>query len=194
MRVIAGSARRLNLISPKGMSTRPTSDKVKETLFNIIAPELYDAEFLDLFAGSGAIGIEALSRGAKHCTFVEKDKSATECIRKNLETTRFSEKATVLPYDVFTCIYNLHCKGGYDIIFMDPPYDKELEKAVLKSLSGLDIVTDDTMMIVEASHMTDMSYVTELGFEIQRVKQYKNNKHVFIKRRTDEKSYLSGEF
>ena len=194
MRVIAGSARRLNLVSPKGMSTRPTSDKVKETLFNILAPELYDAEFLDLFAGSGAIGIEALSRGAKHCTFVEKDKNAIDCIRKNLSTTRFDEKATVVPYDVFTSIYNLRCKPSFHIIFMDPPYDKELEKTVLKSLSGLDIVTSDTMIIVEASHMTDMSYVTGFGFEIQRVKQYKNNKHVFIKRRADEKSYLSGEF
>ena len=79
MRVIAGSARRLNLITPKGMSTRPTSDKVKETLFNILAPGLYGVRFLDLFAGSGGIGIEALSRGAVWCTFVEKDKEAVSC-------------------------------------------------------------------------------------------------------------------
>ena len=72
MRVIAGSARRLTLVTPKGMETRPTSDKIKETLFNILAPDLYDVNFLDLFAGSGGIGIEALSRGACECTFIER--------------------------------------------------------------------------------------------------------------------------
>ena len=193
MRVIAGSARRLTLVSPKGYSTRPTSDKVKETLFNILAPQLYDAEFLDLFAGSGGIGIEALSRGARHCTFVEKDRAAVECIRKNLETTHFTECSTVIPYDVTGCLYNLHPHGGYDIIFMDPPYDTGLEKTVLTSLSRLDSVKDDTLIIIEASSTTDMSYVSGLGFDIQRIKDYKNNKHVFIKRRTDEKSDISGK-
>ena len=89
MRVIAGSARRLNLVTPKGNNTRPTSDRIKETLFNILSPMLYDVNFLDLFAGSGGIGIEALSRGAKSATFIEKDKEAVKCIKKNLETTHF---------------------------------------------------------------------------------------------------------
>ncbi|MCR5673317.1 MAG: 16S rRNA (guanine(966)-N(2))-methyltransferase RsmD [Lachnospiraceae bacterium] len=193
MRVIAGSARRLTLTCPKGMATRPTSDKVKETLFNILAPELYDAEFLDLFAGSGGIGIEALSRGAKHCTFIEKDKAAIDCIKKNLSVTRFTERSTLLPYDVTGCLYNLHPKDGYDIIFMDPPYDTGIEKTVLTSLSKLDIVKDDTLIIVEASIQSDMSYAQDLGFDMIRIKNYKNNKHVFMKRRSDEKSDISGQ-
>ena len=130
MRVIAGSARRLNLVTPKGMDTRPTSDKIKETLFNILAPHLYGIRFLDLFAGSGGIGIEALSRGASHCTFIEKDKEAVACIRKNLETTHFTDAATVLPHDVMTSLYNLRVKDKYDIVFLDPPYHNGLcEKA-----------------------------------------------------------------
>ncbi len=181
MRVIAGSARRLNLVTPRGMSTRPTSDKVKETLFNILAPDLYDAVFLDLFAGSGGIGIEALSRGSSHCTFIEKDKSALECIRKNLETTHFSDRADVFPYDVLTGLHTLHNKQTYDIVFMDPPYDMGLEEKTLRILSGSALITKDTLIIAEVSSATDMSYLSGIGFDMIRVKEYKNNKHVFIK-------------
>lgn len=182
MRVIAGSARRLNLVAPKGMSTRPTSDKVKETLFNIIAPRLYDINFLDLFAGSGGIGIEALSRGAKKAVFIEKDKAAIACIRKNLETTRFSEIAEVIPYDVLSSLYNLSSKEAFDIVFMDPPYDMGLEKQALTILGSSKLINEDSLIIVEASIDTDFSYVEELGLEISRIKEYKNNKHVFIEK------------
>ena len=185
MRVIAGSARRLNLITPKGMSTRPTSDKVKETLFNILAPGLYGVRFLDLFAGSGGIGIEALSRGAVWCTFVEKDKEAVSCIRKNLETTRFSDRAAVVPYDVLTSLPSLG-KEKFDIVFMDPPYDLGLEKRVLSLLAGSALIDADTLFIAEVSISTDMSYADSLGFEIVRIKEYKNNKHVFMKLKEED--------
>ena len=193
MRVIAGSARRLPLVAPRGMTTRPTSDKVKETLFNILAPELYDAKFLDLFAGSGGIGIEALSRGAASCTFIEKEKNAVAAIKKNLETTHFTDKARVLAADVTTSLYNLHPEGGYDIIFMDPPYGLGLEKTVLAELAKSGAAGDDTLIVIEASSDTDMSYAQSLGFEITRIKQYKNNKHVFARRRSDEKSDIPGQ-
>lgn len=180
MRVIAGSARRLNLVTPKGYSTRPTSDKVKETLFNILAPYLYDVRFLDLFAGSGGIGIEALSRGAKEAVFIEKDKGAVDCIKKNIVTTHFTDRTRVIPYDVLSSLYNLDNGVPFDIIFMDPPYDMELEKQVLSILSSSSLINEDTIIIVEASVETDFSYVDELGFKIDRIKQYKNNEHVFI--------------
>lgn len=182
MRVIAGSARRLNLVTPKGLSTRPTSDKVKETLFNIIAPLLYDIRFLDLFAGSGGIGIEALSRGAREAVFIEKDKNALECIRKNLVTTHFTENSQVVPYDVLSSLYNLDSKETFDIIFMDPPYDMGLEKQVLSILASSKLIGEDSLIIVEASIGTDFSYVNDLGFEVTRIKEYKNNEHVFIKK------------
>ncbi len=180
MRVIAGSARRLNLITPKGMSTRPTSDKVKETLFNILAPELYGVSFLDLFAGSGGIGIEALSRGAAHCTFVEKDKDALSCIRKNLATTHFEDKAKVCPSDVFGISSLLRGDGVYDIVFMDPPYDQGLEEKALSMLARSMMIDESSLVIAEVSAATDMSYATALGYEIIRIKEYKNNKHVFM--------------
>lgn len=180
MRVIAGSARRLTLVTPKGNNTRPTSDKVKETLFNILAPDLYDVKFLDLFAGSGGIGIEALSRGARYAVFVEKDKMAVECIKTNLQTTRFTECSRVVPFDVLGSLYNIENEGPFDIIFMDPPYDNGLEKQVLSILSRSKLVGEDTTIIVEASVGTDFSYLDELGFYAYRVKEYKNNEHVFI--------------
>ncbi|MBO4904823.1 MAG: 16S rRNA (guanine(966)-N(2))-methyltransferase RsmD [Lachnospiraceae bacterium] len=183
MRVIAGSARRLNLVTPKGMTTRPTSDKIKETLFNILAPELIQASFLDLFAGSGGIGIEALSRGAAGCTFIEKDREALACIRKNLETTRLSDKAEVIGRDVFTALYDLHPKKGYDIVFIDPPYASGYEKNVLNILSGQGILNEDAIVIVEASAETDFSFTDALGFDVTRIKEYKNNKHVFLRQR-----------
>ncbi len=181
MRVISGSARRLNLVTPKGMSTRPTSDKVKETLFNILAPDLYDARFLDLFAGSGGIGIEALSRGSSYCAFVEKDKDAVSCIRKNLETTHLADKAHVVPYDVLISVASLGNKR-FDIVFMDPPYDQGLEKRTLELLYRADIIDNETLLIAEVSISHDMSYVGDLGYEIVRIKEYKNNKHVFIRK------------
>lgn len=182
MRVIAGSARRLTLVTPRGFTTRPTSDKVKETLFNILAPDLYGVNFLDLFSGSGGIGIEALSRGAKSATFIEKDKEAVNCIKKNLVTTHFEDNSTVVPYDVLSSLYNLSSSNKFDMVFMDPPYDMELERQVLGILASSNIIHDDTMIIVEASSETDFSYLPTLGFEAYRVKEYKNNKHVFIRK------------
>ncbi|MBO4267225.1 MAG: 16S rRNA (guanine(966)-N(2))-methyltransferase RsmD [Lachnospiraceae bacterium] len=182
MRVIAGTARRLNLVTPKGMNTRPTSDKIKETLFNILAFDLPGVYFLDLFSGSGGIGIEALSRGAKFCTFIEKDKDALACIRKNLDTTGFTGKSEVMGHDVFSTLYNLHPKEKYDIVFMDPPYDSGFEKNALSILAHLDIISDEAVIIIESSKDTDYSFAEGLGFTVTRVKDYKNNKHVFLKR------------
>ena len=131
MRVIAGSARRLLLKTPKGLETRPTSDQIKETLFNILMPYLYDANFLDLFSGSGGIGIEALSRGCKSAVFVENSKAALKCIEDNIKNTHFEELSTVYPMDVFSALNQLELKTVFDVVFMDPPYNKELEKQVL---------------------------------------------------------------
>ena len=186
MRVIAGTARRLTLSAPKGDTTRPTGDKIKETLFNILAPDLAGIDFLDLFAGSGGIGIEALSRGAKSCTFIEKNKEAVSCIKKNLETTHFTESARVLATDVLTSLHTLHPKKAYGIVFMDPPYGQDIERRVLEILSGSDITDYDTMIIVETDADTDLSYVTDLSFDIYRIKQYKNSKHVFMRRQTEK--------
>ena len=120
MRVIAGSARRLLLKTVDGMETRPTTDRIKETLFNMLQNDLYGARFLDLFAGSGAIGIEALSRGAKEAVFVDKGDGQISCIRENLKTTHLEEKARVMSADVTEAVRRLDRDGkSFDFIFMD---------------------------------------------------------------------------
>ena len=107
MRVIAGKARRLPLKTVPGMDTRPTTDRIKETLFNILQPELADCRFLDLFSGSGGIGIEAISRGASEAVFVEKNPKACRCIRENLSFTKLEEHGKLLNMDVFQALRSM---------------------------------------------------------------------------------------
>ena len=181
MRVIAGSARRLQLVTVPGLDTRPTTDKIKETLFNILQPRLGGARFLDLFSGSGAIGIEALSRGAAEAVLVDNDRRAVSCIKKNLEHTRLEAGAQVLPFDVMAAISRLHREGRkFDLIFLDPPYRKNLEKDVLAGLAAAGLLEEDGWIIAEAALATDFSWLEPLGFREFRRKEYKTNMHVFI--------------
>lgn len=187
MRVIAGSRRHLVLKTVPGMAVRPTQDRTKETLFNILNPYLADCRFLDLFSGSGAIGIEALSRGAKDVVMVEQSPDSLACIKDNLKTTKLTEEARLLSMDVFRALPLLEAEGrAFDIIFMDPPYDKELEKQVLTWLAASCLVNEETMIVVEASLQTDFSYLDDLGLEMFREKKYKNNRHVFIQTQENE--------
>ena len=182
LRVIAGSAKRIQLKTLDGLDTRPTTDRIKETLFNMIAPTIYDSVFLDLFGGSGGIGIEALSRGAREAVFVENNPKAMACIKENLKNTRLESKALTLTRDVMAALYQLEGDKVFDFIYMDPPYDRELEKRVLEYLAGSELVYEDTVIIVEASRETDFSYLEELGFSMLKEKMYKTNKHVFIEK------------
>lgn len=183
MRVISGSARSLKLKTLEGLDTRPTTDRIKETLFNMIQNNIYDCSFLDLFAGSGAIGIEALSRGAQECVFVDNNQKAVDVIDDNLEFTKLKDNATVLGKSYEMAIAMLESKNEvFDVVFMDPPYDKGLEKNVLELLAKSVIINNDTIVIVEASLDTDFDYLDSLGFEIYREKLYKTNKHIFIRK------------
>lgn len=181
MRVIAGKARRLQLITPEGYDTRPTTDKTKETLFNILNPYLADIDFLDLFSGSGAIGIEALSRGAKYAAFVEDSKAAINCIKSNLKNTKMEQDAEIYPYKALEAIRMLELKGKvFDVVFMDPPYNNLLEKDVLLALQNSSIIYCDTIIVVEASLKTDFDYLEDTKFHIFKKKEYKTSQHVFI--------------
>lgn len=180
MRVIAGSAKRLQLKTIEGLDTRPTTDRIKETLFNMITHYIADSCFLDLFSGSGAIGIEALSRGAAEAVFVEQNKKAVDCICENLKYTKLDKKATVLATDAVSALKKLEHTKKFDYVFMDPPYNQLLEKQVLTYLSESDLLSEDALLIVEASLETDFSYVEELGFTIIKEKIYKTNKHIFL--------------
>ncbi len=183
MRVIAGTARRLRLKTLEGKDVRPTTDRIKETLFNMIQTKVEGSVFLDLFSGSGSIGIEALSRGAKEAYFVENQKAAVLCIRENLRFTKLEENSVVMECDAVTAIHRLCGKGKiFDIIFMDPPYNMKWERNVLSALASSDILDEDTTIIIEASMSTDFSYAKELGFTVEKEKEYKTNKHVYLYR------------
>lgn len=179
MRVIAGSARRLLLKTPEGMETRPTTDRIKETLFNMLMPHLPGAVFIDFFSGSGGIGIEALSRGAQKAYFVENSPKAVACITDNVAHTHLTDKAVILKQDVFSAIRG-SIKDMADVIFLDPPYHQEYDRRVLELLKDAPFVNEDTLIVVEAALDTDFTYVQELGFAVDKEKHYKTNKHVFI--------------
>ena len=181
MRVIAGTCRSLPLVTPEGEETRPTTDRIKETLFNMLQPYLCDCHFLDLFSGSGAIGIEALSRGAEQAVFVEMGQEPLRCIRNNLKNTKLEGQAKLLAMDVMTALQQLDQQGEpFDIIFMDPPYRMEWERKVLEFLLQSKIVDEDTLIIFEASLDTDLSYISDMGYTIHKIKKYKTNMHVFL--------------
>lgn len=183
MRIIAGTARSLPLKTIEGLETRPTSDKIKETLFNMLQPELPGCYFLDLFAGSGQIGLEALSRGAEYAVFVENSKKAAKCIEDNISFTRFDKVSKLYQADVRSALSMMEGKYRFDIIFMDPPYNHGLEKEVLAYLADSSLVKADTIIITEASLQTDFFDVDDLGYEITKYKKYKTNAHVFLRRK-----------
>ena len=181
MRVIAGKARSLPLKTPEGLDTRPTQDRIKETLFNMLQTYIPGAVFVDLFSGSGGIGIEAISRGASKAYFVENAPKALSCIEHNLAFTKSREYAIVLKQDAVAALHSIP-ESFVDVVFMDPPYHQEHEKRVFAALRDMKYVTEDTLIVVEAALDTDFSYLEEYGFSLQKEKIYKTNKHVFIKK------------
>ncbi len=186
MRVIAGKARSIPLQSPEGYDTRPTTDRIKETLFNMLQSKLKEARFLDLFAGSGGIGIEALSRGAACCVFIEKDPKALQAIEANLDKTKLRDKAKVLGMDIQAALRRLQGEEGgpFDLIFMDPPYGKGLVARTLGDLQKAGCVGEESLLIAEMEKGEDSASLENDFYEILKIKEYKSNKHVWLKRRT----------
>lgn len=179
MRVISGTARGHNLKAPEGMDTRPTTDRIKETLFNIIARDLLDCKFLDLFSGTGAIGIEALSRGAEEAVFVDFSLESKKIIDYNLEHTKLKEKAKVYSQKVSEVVEKLSRNGEkFDIIFMDPPYKKGLADETLKLIKEKEILAEDGYIIVE--HETVGELKIPEGFQIFKEKEYRKTTMTFI--------------
>jgi len=147
MRVISGTARGKKLIAPEGINTRPTTDRVKESIFNIIQRYIPCENVLDAFAGSGALGIEALSRGAESCTFIEANPEALSILRKNVEGARVSDKSEILRKDIFDFL-NLTNKK-FDIIFLDPPYNKGFLSPVFKIVKERKLLSENGIVLVE---------------------------------------------
>lgn len=157
MRVIGGSRRGMKLRTAPGRDTRPTADRVKEALFNIIAADVPGARVLDLFAGSGALGIEALSRGASAAIFVERAPQALAALRANLAHTRLQEAATVVAGDVFRALNKLARSGArFDLVLADPPYAAALGARCLQELAAGDLVEPEGLVVLEHAAQEDM--------------------------------------
>ena len=147
MRVIAGTARSVPLKSRDGMETRPTTDRVKEAMFNIIQFEIEGRCVLDLFGGSGALAIEALSRGAQQAVIVDKEQEAVSVIRENLERTALRSHAEIVRQDYMN--YLNSCKKQFDLVFLDPPYAEKFLENALKRISEIDILKSGGIIITE---------------------------------------------
>ncbi|WP_028307390.1 16S rRNA (guanine(966)-N(2))-methyltransferase RsmD [Desulfitibacter alkalitolerans] len=152
MRIISGYAKGRRIIAPRGTKIRPTSDRVKEAIFNTISPLVYKSDFLDLFAGTGNIGIEALSRGANSCTFVDQSPKAIKCIRNNLANIGFEDRSTIILGDSRKIINKL--TKIYDIIFLDPPYGYDLVVPIVKKLKLL--LKEEGIIVVETESKIEL--------------------------------------
>ena len=182
MRVISGSARGTVLHSIEDISTRPTLDRVKESLFNIIQNDIEDTTVLDLFAGSGAIGIEFLSRRAKQVYFCDKSSKAVAMIEKNLEKTKL-EKAIVYNKDYIDCI-NTVKNIKFDIIFLDPPYKEEFALDAIEKISNLQLLKDDGIIIIETDEPErDINRINNMNinYKIYDLRKYGRVSLIFLK-------------
>ena len=181
MRVIAGIAKGIQLKTPNGMLTRPTADRVKEALFSIINFDLPGTEVLDLFAGTGQLGIEALSRGANQAVFVDERNEACNLVKDNLAKTKLEQQSTVICADYQS--YLRHCNKKFDIIFLDPPYSEVFLENSLKIITEIDILQSGGIIATEYPFgKTLPDYI----YTYFKAKQYKYGKTVLtIFRKTD---------
>lgn len=180
MRVITGSARGVALKTPEGLQTRPTTDRVKEALFSIIHFDIPGARVLDLFGGTGQLGIEALSRGAASATFVDQSDAACRLIRENLKRTKFEQKGRVVRSDYLE--YLSRCREQYDIILLDPPYAEVFLENALKRIAEIDILQSSGIIIAERPLGKDLPWEFE-GFT--RSRDYKYGKILLTLYRKD---------
>jgi 16S rRNA (guanine966-N2)-methyltransferase len=172
MRIITGIAKGRRIKAPEGMDTRPTTDRVKESLFNIISKKIFEAKVLDLFAGTGNLGLESISRGAHKCTFVESTKATLKILRENIEGLDFQDKSEVYSQDAFAALKILSRNNEkYDLIFLDPPYSKGFVNKAIKEIDELDLLSDDGIVVSEY----DM--IDPIPDSIGKIKIYRTEKY-----------------
>lgn len=185
MRVITGKARGVQLKTPEGMLTRPTADRVKEALFSIINFDIPQANVLDLFGGTGQLGIEALSRDAKSATFVDQREDACKIIRENLRRTKLEQQGRVVRGDYLE--YLKRCRERFDIILLDPPYAEVFLENALKCITEIDILQSGGIIVTERPLDKELPFVFQ-GYT--RSKDYKYGKTLLTIYRKDEQTQL----
>ena len=171
VRVISGSARGLKLNTPGDDRVRPTTDRVKESMFNIIQDWVYDSQVLDLFAGSGALGIEALSRGASQAVFCDNSLDSIKIRKSNIEKARVADRSQIVSGDFKRCLRDMEAKNqSFDMIFVDPPYYEGLFEEVLDTIRSCKILKKDGIVIVEHDAKRPIGQVE--GLEVYKEKKY----------------------
>lgn len=180
MRIITGTARGTKLKAPKGQNTRPTADRIKESLFNILGNFIYDKRILDLFSGTGNLALEALSRGAISAVSVDMAAESIAVIRANAKQTHLADRLTIIKADVFTAIKKLHQKQQiFDIIFCDPPYHHELCLKTFEALVAYPLISKYGIVIME--HAIDDILPEKIGqFNLIRNKKYGSTTQISI--------------
>ena len=179
MRVISGTARGKALKTPEGVVTRPTADRVKEALFSVIQFDLPGAKVLDLFGGTGQLGIEAISRGAVSAVFVDSNKKACDLIRENLKRTNFTNKSVVVCSEALS--YLRVCKDKFNIIFLDPPYAEVFLENALKMITEIDILQSGGIIVTERPLGKELSYDFS-GFNRSKDYKYGNTLLAFFRK------------
>ncbi len=181
MRIISGIARGTKLYTLEGIETRPTLDRVKESIFNIIQTEIVESTILDLFSGSGAIGLEMLSRGAQKAVLCDNSKKAIEIIKKNVEKTHMQNKVEIYNLDFEKCLEKLK-KQKFDIIYIDPPYATNYIEKSLKKIIELELVTKETNIIIETDdEKRILKEIENIKVEIKDKRQYGRATIIFLK-------------
>jgi 16S rRNA (guanine966-N2)-methyltransferase len=167
MRITGGFLKNQSLKTPKGSATRPTSEKLRQSVFNICQHHVDKAQFLDLFAGSGAMGIEALSRGATEATFIEKNPLAIKALRENLNDLDLSPLSTLYAGDVFTLIHKLKGKS-FDLIYIDPPYEKGLAEKTLALVDSHRLLSEGGLLFLEESGNKELVFPELTHLEVKK--------------------------
>ncbi len=182
MRVISGTARGTKLNSIEELSTRPTLDRVKESLFNIIQSKIQDSTILDLFSGSGAIGIEFLSRGCKTAYLCDNSNKAINMIRQNLERTRLQDNAIVINKDYKKCLQELSNNNiSFDIIFIDPPYKDDIAVDSVKMILSLNLLKKDGIIIIETDEKDrEIDNLKNLDIQVYDIRKYGRANLIFL--------------
>lgn len=182
MRIISGNLRGRKLMDLPGNDIRPTSDRVREAVFNILGQKLRDARVLDLFAGTGALGLEALSRGAAHAVFVDGAASSCGIIQKNIDRCHMDQQATLIHHDIMGLPFpHTLADTPFDLIFMDPPYDKGYIETTLAKAGFIDLLTPDGIIITEQSFKNPLTKVSN-GLDIYRQKKYSKTFISFLRK------------
>ena len=186
MRIIGGDARGRTIVAPAGAKTRPTQDYVRESLFNIIRWDVEDARVLDLFAGTGALSLEALSRGAREAVLVDMDRAACAAIRKNMGTTRLGEKWRLIARDYHAAIDALAAEGtAFDVVFIDPPYKMENTGEMCAALYEKGLLGDAFLLVVE--HRKGHAPMLDARFDAFDLRHYGDTEITFVRRARQEK-------